>query len=84
MSKLILLRHGQSVWNKSNLFTGWVDIPLSKEGIDEAVEAGKTLSNHNVDVIYVSSLIRAEMTAFLVMAQSKKSKIPYKKHPQTF
>ena len=82
MSKLILLRHGQSVWNKSNIFTGWIDIPLSKEGIEEAIEAGKVLSSYNVDVIYVSTLVRAEMTAYLVMAQSKLKKIPYKEHKQ--
>ncbi len=80
MSKLILLRHGQSIWNKLNLFTGWIDIPLSKEGFEESVLAGKALSDQNVDVIYVSSLIRAQMTAFIVMAESNSSKIPYKKH----
>ena len=47
MAKLILLRHGESVWNKKNVFTGWVDVPLSKKGITEAIEAGKILENIN-------------------------------------
>jgi len=82
MSKLILLRHGQSVWNKLNLFTGWVDIPLSQEGINEAVSAGKALSDQNVDVIYVSCLIRSHMTAFIAMAHSNSSKIPCRIHDE--
>jgi len=43
MGKLILLRHGESVWNKKNIFTGWVDAPLSSNGISEALKAGKQL-----------------------------------------
>lgn len=77
MVKLILLRHGQSEWNKANLFTGWVDIPLSQEGIEEAIAAGKGLAQTRIDCIYVSSLIRAQMTAFLVMAQNSFKKMPY-------
>ncbi len=80
MSKLILLRHGQSEWNKQNLFTGWIDIPLSQKGIEEAISAGKSLSEYNIDVVYVSSLIRSHMTAFIAMAQSKLPKIPYIYH----
>ncbi|MBX9924378.1 MAG: 2,3-bisphosphoglycerate-dependent phosphoglycerate mutase [Rhabdochlamydiaceae bacterium] len=77
MVKLILLRHGQSEWNKANLFTGWVDIPLSQEGITEAIAAGKELANTQIDCIYASSLLRAQMTAFLVMAQHSSKKMPY-------
>ena len=80
MAKLILLRHGQSEWNKLNLFTGWVDIPLSKEGIEESILAGKILSECNVDIIYVSSLIRSQMTALIVMAYSKFPKMPCMQH----
>ena len=40
---LILLRHGQSIWNQENLFTGWIDIPLSEKGIQEAIQAGKKI-----------------------------------------
>ena len=80
MAKLILLRHGQSVWNKKNIFTGWVDIPLSQGGIDEAIRAGKSMSGLNVDEIYISELVRAQMTAFIVMAQSNSSKVPRVMH----
>lgn len=68
MSKLILLRHGQSEWNKKNLFTGWIDIPLSQEGIQEALEAGRMIQNIPIDVIYTSMLIRAIDTATLAMS----------------
>lgn len=50
-----------------NLFTGCVDVPLSKKGIDEAIEVGKKISNIPVDVIFTSALIHAQMTAMLAM-----------------
>lgn len=80
-TKLILLRHGQSEWNKHNLFTGWVDIPLSWEGVQEAIAAGKKISNIPIDVIYISSLIRASMTAMIVMSEHKGGKVPVVLHP---
>jgi 2,3-bisphosphoglycerate-dependent phosphoglycerate mutase len=46
MTKLILIRHGQSLWNLLNVFTGWVDIPLSEKGIKEAQKAAKTLGEY--------------------------------------
>ncbi|HSW86705.1 MAG TPA: histidine phosphatase family protein, partial [Rhabdochlamydiaceae bacterium] len=49
-AKLILMRHGQSEWNKQNLFTGWVDIPLSPEGIRESIEGGKKIADIPIDV----------------------------------
>lgn len=76
MSKLILLRHGQSAWNKRNLFTGWVDIPLSYEGVQEALEAGKKIKNIPIDLIFVSSLVRAQTTAFLAMSVHEIGKVP--------
>ncbi|KAK4800884.1 hypothetical protein SAY86_021371 [Trapa natans] len=63
---LILIRHGESLWNEKDLFTGCVDVPLTKKGIEEAIEAGKRISNIPVDVIYTSALIRAQMTALKV------------------
>lgn len=81
MPKLILLRHGQSVWNKENLFTGWVDIPLSKEGMAEATRAGQQMAEMPVDVIYASELVRSQMTAFLVMLEHSSKKIPCVMHP---
>lgn len=80
-AKVIFLRHGQSEWNKRNLFTGWVDIPLSGEGIKEAMDAGKKISEIPIDVIYMSSLIRAHLTAMIAMAEHKSGKVPIVLHP---
>lgn len=80
MSKLILLRHGQSMWNLANLFTGWIDIPLSQKGIDESLEAGKQIKDTPIDVIYVSSLIRSQMTAMLAMTHHSSKKAPVIQH----
>ncbi len=76
MSKLILMRHGESQWNKNNRFTGWVDIPLSKKGIEESLEGGKYIQNEPIDIIYTSSLIRAQMTAMLAMSTHYSGKVP--------
>ncbi|OVA03116.1 Phosphoglycerate mutase 1 [Macleaya cordata] len=73
---LILIRHGESLWNEKNLFTGCVDVPLTKKGVEEAIEAGKRISNIPVDMIYTSSLIRAQMTAMLAMTQHRRKKVP--------
>jgi 2,3-bisphosphoglycerate-dependent phosphoglycerate mutase len=67
MSQLILLRHGESEFNKLNLFTGWLDVGLSSNGVTEAILAGKTLQETNIDYIFTSTLIRAEQTAMLLM-----------------
>lgn len=80
MSQLILLRHGQSEWNKRNLFTGWVDVPLSPEGIAEALAAGETISEIPIDVIITTTLIRAQMTAFLAMSKHHSNKVPVVLH----
>ncbi|MBF5050535.1 2,3-bisphosphoglycerate-dependent phosphoglycerate mutase [Candidatus Clavichlamydia salmonicola] len=76
MKKLILLRHGQSVWNKKNLFTGWVDVPLSSEGIQEAFAAGDLLQNEPIDLIFCSTLMRSLMTAVLAISRHKDQKTP--------
>lgn len=76
MSKLILLRHGQSIWNQQNLFTGWVDIPLSVKGIEESYLAGEKIKNLPIDLIFVSTLMRAQMTAFLAMTRHSSKKTP--------
>jgi 2,3-bisphosphoglycerate-dependent phosphoglycerate mutase len=70
--KLILQRHGQSVWNKRNIFTGWVDIPLSEKGVQEAIEAGKKMAHIPIDVVFTSTLTRAQMTVALSMMHHKK------------
>lgn len=74
--KLILIRHGQSVWNKKNLFTGWVDIPMSQQGIDEAYKAGEKIKDIPIDVIYTSTLVRAQMTIPICMLNHSSGKIP--------
>ncbi len=76
MAKLILLRHGESVWNKKNVFTGWVDVPLSSNGIIEAIRAGEQLAYINFDIIYTSVQIRAIETAMLALSQNKSNKTP--------
>ena len=67
MSDLILLRHGQSQWNLENRFTGWVDVPLSAKGEDEARAAGEKLRGWRIDKIYTSVLERAIDTATLAL-----------------
>ena len=68
MSEVILIRHGQSLWNKENKFTGWVNVDLSEQGIKEATEAGEILKRHQYkfDLIFTSKLLRAQRTADIV------------------
>lgn len=80
MATLILLRHGESMWNKKNLFTGWVDVPLSEKGIQEALHAGHRLSQLPIDIVYCSTLIRAIMTAMLAMGVRGDGKTPVIMH----
>jgi len=67
MPALILLRHGQSQWNLENRFTGWVDVPLSPTGEDEARAAGEKLRGRHIDKLYTSVLRRAVDTATLAL-----------------
>jgi 2,3-bisphosphoglycerate-dependent phosphoglycerate mutase len=76
MGKLILLRHGESVWNQKNVFTGWVDVPLSANGINEAINAGQKLADIEFDVIFTSVQVRAIETAMIALAQNKSTKTP--------
>ncbi len=76
MGKLVLVRHGQSLWNLKNVFTGWVDVPLTAKGIEEAQKAGETLSDITFDAIYTSVQVRALETAMIIMAYNKSSKTP--------
>ncbi|MEN0041512.1 MAG: 2,3-bisphosphoglycerate-dependent phosphoglycerate mutase [Pseudomonadota bacterium] len=61
---VVLVRHGQSEWNKKNLFTGWKDPDLTEQGVEEAIEAGKVLAERGMtfDIAYTSELIRAQKT----------------------
>ena len=61
MYKLVMIRHGESEWNKLNLFTGWTDVELSDKGVMEAHRAGKTLKEegYDFDIVFTSMLKRA-------------------------
>ena len=74
LARLILIRHGQSVWNAENRFTGWTDVDLSERGVKEAEEAGDELRDQVIDVIHTSDLIRAKRTAEIVMRANVSSK----------
>jgi 2,3-bisphosphoglycerate-dependent phosphoglycerate mutase len=78
---LILLRHGNSDWNQKNLFTGWVDVRLSEQGVGEAKNAGALLRDKNVlpDVLYTSLLTRAIQTANLALEEADRLWIPVKR-----
>lgn len=62
MAKLVLVRHGQSLWNLENRFTGWVDVPLTALGIQEARDCGQKIKHLSFDVAYTSALSRAQDT----------------------
>lgn len=67
MSKLVLVRHGQSLWNLENRFTGWVDVPLTAQGREEARKAGEALSDLTFHVAYTSGLTRAQHTLQIIL-----------------
>ena len=81
MIKLVLVRHGQSMWNLENRFTGWTDVELSEQGIKEAKEAGKVLKEkgYGFDVAYTSVLKRANDTLGYILEELGKQDIPVKK-----
>ena len=78
MKKLVLIRHGESVWNKENRFTGWTDVDLSEKGLREAREAGRLLKQEGFefDIAYTSVLKRAIRTLWLVLDEMDLMWIP--------
>jgi len=78
MKKLVLIRHGESVWNKENRFTGWTDVDLSEKGLREAREAGRLLKEEGFefDIAYTSVLKRAIRTLWLVLDEMDLMWIP--------
>ena len=80
MSKVVFVRHGESVWNKKNIFTGWTDVKLTKEGEKGAREAGKLLKEKgfNFDIAFTSFLNRANKTLELVLKEMEQN-IPIEK-----
>jgi len=78
MKKVVLLRHGESTWNKENRFTGWTDVPLSEKGMEEAKEAGRLLreGGYTFDIAYTSVLRRAIKTLWIVLEEMDLMWIP--------
>jgi len=67
MSKLVIVRHGQSEWNAQNRFTGWVDVELAPKGIEEAKKAGEKLKGYSFDKAFTSALKRAQNTLSTIL-----------------
>ncbi len=78
MHKLVLLRHGESIWNKENLFTGWTDVDLSEKGVQEAKEAGRALKEqgYTFDIAFTSVLKRAIRTLWITLDEMDLMWIP--------
>jgi len=81
MYKVVLLRHGESAWNKENRFTGWTDVDLSQKGIEEAIGAGKIMNEQGYyfDIVFTSVLKRALRTTWLALEQMDLLWIPEEK-----
>ncbi len=77
MNRLILIRHGQSLWNAENRFTGWVDSPLSERGIREAIKAGRLIKEFNIDIeeAFTSFLSRAINTLNFLLKELDKNNL---------
>ncbi|MBH0188448.1 MAG: 2,3-bisphosphoglycerate-dependent phosphoglycerate mutase [Nitrospira sp.] len=79
MARLVLLRHGESQWNLENRFTGWVDVPLSPRGVEEAMNAGDKLKGFTFDRAFTSVLSRANETLRFVLEAIGQTAIPIEK-----
>lgn len=82
MKKIVLLRHGESTWNKENRFTGWADVDLSPAGVEEAKAAGRLLAQegYDFDIAFTSVLKRAIRTLHLSMEEMDRLWLPVEKH----
>lgn len=82
MYKVVLLRHGESIWNKENRFTGWTDVDLSEKGLEEAKKAGEVLKSEGFtfDIAYTSVLKRAIRTLWIVLDEMDLMWIPVIRH----
>lgn len=79
MARLVLLRHGESQWNLENRFTGWVDVPLSQKGVEEAKQAGEKLRGFTFHRAFTSVLMRANETLRIVLETIGQTQIPIEK-----
>lgn len=75
MGTLVLVRHGESRWNLHNRFTGWVDVPLSVNGIREAEACSKHCAKYNFDAVFTSKLERAQSTAMIILSRQNRTGI---------
>ena len=84
MHKLVLLRHGESTWNKENRFTGWTDVDLSAVGIEEARAAGRLIKSagFEFDIAYTSVLKRAIRTLWIALDEMDRLWLPVEKNWQ--
>lgn len=80
MSMLVLIRHGQSLWNEQNRFTGWVDVPLTEKGRAEAKKAADAIKHIRFDVAYTSVLVRAQETLSILLAELGQTNLPVIRH----
>jgi 2,3-bisphosphoglycerate-dependent phosphoglycerate mutase len=82
MTKLVLLRHGESTWNLDNRFTGWTDVDLSPKGFEEAKESGRLLreEGYDFDVVYTSVLKRALRTMWIALDELDRLWLPVHRH----
>ena len=80
--QLIIIRHGQSLWNLENLFTGWTDVDLTEQGESEAAQAGKLMKAEGLtpDVLHTSVQIRAIRTAEIALREMDRSWLPVRRH----
>lgn len=76
MAKLFLVRHGQSLWNLENRFTGWQDIDITETGIEEAKNAGIALKKEKIDIAFTSVLLRAKHTLSIILDEIGKPNLP--------
>jgi len=79
MSTLVLIRHGQSLWNEQNRFTGWIDVPLTEKGRAEARAAAAKIKGVKFDVAYTSTLSRAQETLAIILQENAWS-VPVIRH----
>jgi 2,3-bisphosphoglycerate-dependent phosphoglycerate mutase len=80
MGKLVLVRHGQSQWNLENRFTGWVDVPITTLGEQEAHRAGRELQTVAFDLAFVSELQRANQTLRIILEETGQTDLPVEKN----
>lgn len=79
MATLVLVRHGESQWNLENRFTGWVDVPLTEKGREEARKAGEKLNGIKFDKAYTSVLMRASQTLDMILKEIRQENLPIEK-----